>query len=198
MFGMCNSESTGAYANASHQNQPFLGDVAYCTSSVSDNHSASSGPPNYILNNSDLRATESNKFELQTGNSPSSQSPSAIVSDNGLQYANLDGSPYGSSYHHHHHSGYSQYSDLGHNEAGVPGIPSTFSAYLENQSSVQYAPASHYPALYHQPKLRTPHEYPSYPHVPKSTTSVPTYKWMQVKRNVPKPGKQYLKLLKFV
>ena len=170
------------------------------------------------------------KYEHQNS-SPSSvvpsHSPSGIVSDNGLQYANLDGSSaaavaaaavgYGppTSYHHHSHAaaaaslgGYSQYhSDHGGGGGAALGpdaglsLPAataaSFSAYLDNPNqAVPYASTGHasYPSLYHQPKIRKSphHDYPSYPHVPKAANSVPTYKWMQVKRNVPKPGKIFM------
>ena len=51
-----------------------------------------------------------------------------------------------------------------------------------------------YHGLYghHFSKLRGPHDlngaYSDYPSKPQQ--AVPTYKWMQVKRNVPKPGKR--------
>ena len=45
---------------------------------------------------------------------------------------------------------------------------------------------------HHFSKLRGPHDlngaYSDYPSKPQQ--AVPTYKWMQVKRNVPKPGKK--------
>lgn len=63
--------------------------------------------------------------------------------------------------------------------------PGSFNPYLEGMS---------YPGQYglyphHFSKLRGPHDlnYGDYPTKPQQ--AVPTYKWMQVKRNVPKPGK---------
>ena len=147
---------------------------------------------------------------------PGSATPAAIVSDNnGLQYANLDssvGGGYGgggagatptSAYQAHsslaaiHHvsgcgsgsGGYTQYSgDIPQAEPGLTTSPAApFSAYLDNPG--QYPTTGHHYSLYHQPKIRTAHDYSaSYPHVPKSSATIPTYKWMQVKRNVPKPG----------
>ena len=62
--------------------------------------------------------------------------------------------------------------------------PGSFNPYLEGMS---------YPGQYglyphHFSKLRGPHDlnYGDYPTKPQQ--AVPTYKWMQVKRNVPKPG----------
>ena len=64
--------------------------------------------------------------------------------------------------------------------------PGSFNPYLEGMS---------YPSQYglyphHFSKLRGPHDlnYGDYPTKPQQ--AVPTYKWMQVKRNVPKPGKK--------
>ena len=50
-------------------------------------------------------------------------------------------------------------------------------------------------------KLRSPHDLNAYGDYPaKPQQAVPTYKWMQVKRNVPKPGRKmekvYFKLCK--
>ena len=68
--------------------------------------------------------------------------------------------------------------------------PGSFNPYLEGMS---------YPGQYglyphHFSKLRGPHDlnYGDYPTKPQQ--AVPTYKWMQVKRNVPKPGKQQIEL----
>jgi hypothetical protein len=195
MFGMCNSEATGAYSG-SHSNHSFLSDASYCTgaSNVADNSQSSvdvTPAPSYNNLNSDGRTNDS-KYEPSQNNAPTSHSPSGIVSDNGLHYANLDGSTYPpSSYHHHAVSqvGYTHYSDPAHSDTPLTGIPSSsFSAYLDHPNSVQYS-SSPYPPLYHQSKIRAAHDYSTYPHVPKPSSAVPTYKWMQVKRNVPKPGK---------
>ena len=74
----------------------------------------------------------------------------------------------------------------GHHDSSI-SQPGSFNPYLEGMS---------YPGQYglyphHFSKLRGPHDlngaYGDYPSKPQQ--SVPTYKWMQVKRNVPKPGK---------
>ena len=80
-----------------------------------------------------------------------------------------------------------------------------FSAYLDNTQAQQYAAAAaaQYPGIYPhhmsaaaaslKSMRSSPHDFgSSYPHdfAPKpAAPAVPTYKWMQVKRNVPKPGK---------
>jgi hypothetical protein len=164
------------------------------------------------------------KYDPNNG-SGTSHSPTGIISDNGLQYANLDGSA-GPGYHpgagngpYHSHlaaaaaaasqlgqaagvqSPYSHYSDI-HSDGlagltqGGPGGPGSFSAYLDNSAMSPYA--SQYPGLYGHhaaiKSMRGGHDFspPSYPHEfsSKPSPSVPTYKWMQVKRNVPKPGKK--------
>ena len=82
-----------------------------------------------------------------------------------------------------------------------------FSAYLDNTQAQQYAAAAaaQYPGIYPhhmsaaaaslKSMRSSPHDFgSSYPHdfAPKpAAPAVPTYKWMQVKRNVPKPGKEY-------
>ena len=74
----------------------------------------------------------------------------------------------------------------GHHDSSI-SQPGSFNPYLEGMS---------YPGQYglyphHFSKLRGPHDlngaYGDYPSKPQQ--AVPTYKWMQVKRNVPKPGK---------
>ena len=74
----------------------------------------------------------------------------------------------------------------GHHSASTETNPGSFNPYLEGMS---------YPGQYglyphHFSKLRGPHDlnYGDYPTKPQQ--AVPTYKWMQVKRNVPKPGKR--------
>ena len=76
----------------------------------------------------------------------------------------------------------------GHHDSSI-SQPGSFNPYLEGMS---------YPGQYglyphHFSKLRGPHDlngaYGDYPSKPQQ--AVPTYKWMQVKRNVPKPGKRY-------
>ena len=72
--------------------------------------------------------------------------------------------------------------------------PGSFNPYLEGMS---------YPGQYglyphHFSKLRGPHDlnYGDYPTKPQQ--AVPTYKWMQVKRNVPKPGKLLLQQIELL
>ena len=74
----------------------------------------------------------------------------------------------------------------GHHDSSI-SQPGSFNPYLEGMS---------YPGQYglyphHFSKLRGPHDlngaYGDYPSKPQQ--AVPTYKWMQVKRNVPKPGR---------
>lgn len=168
-------------------------------------------------------AARETKYDPNNG-STTSHSPTGIISDNGLQYANLDGSA-GPVYHpgagngpYHSHlaaaaaaasqlgqatgvqSPYSHYSDI-HSDGlagltqGGAGGPGSFSAYLDNTGMSPYA--SQYPSIYGHhaaiKSMRGAHDFspPSYPHefTSKPSPSVPTYKWMQVKRNVPKPGK---------
>ena len=85
---------------------------------------------------------------------------------------------------------------MGHHSDSSLAQPGSFNPYLEASMSA----ASGYPGsvpgygLYghHFSKLRGPHDlngaYSDYPSKPQQ--AVPTYKWMQVKRNVPKPGKK--------
>ena len=85
---------------------------------------------------------------------------------------------------------------MGHHSDSSLAQPGSFNPYLEASMSA----ASGYPGsvpgygLYghHFSKLRGPHDlngaYSDYPSKPQQ--AVPTYKWMQVKRNVPKPGKR--------
>ena len=78
-----------------------------------------------------------------------------------------------------------------HGEGALSSQTSSFNPYLDGMS---------YPSQYglyphHFSKLRGPHDlagYGDYP--PKPQQAVPTYKWMQVKRNVPKPGKFFFLL----
>ncbi len=243
---MCNSESAGISYGAMHQSQaPFVPQQAsYCEGS-GDSGNSLEGSQHGLSNstNSERPFSLTNPIRLgASGNQqhvtkfePESHSPEdstgPIVSDNGLQYANLDGSspmgyPHHPAYnpHAHPHHGISHqaiaavtYGQYSANETIISGgteaiaasgdanpNASAFSAYLENSNvtaAQQYASAAvtthSYSSLYHQPKLRSSHEYS--PYVAKPASNVPTYKWMQVKRNVPKPGKilQHLHLLFF-
>ena len=77
---------------------------------------------------------------------------------------------------------------MGHHSDGSISQPGSFNPYLEGMSYPGQAYGL-YP--HHFGKLRGPHDlngaYGDYPSKPQQ--AVPTYKWMQVKRNVPKPGK---------
>ncbi len=173
-------------------------------------------------------AASSNNNRSNSVENPTGQhSPTGIISDNGLQYANLDGSgapvpgsggyPGGpGGYGHHPMAGY-HFSDI-HSDGSLAaaaaaaasggngaGNAQNFSAYLDNPVSA-YA-QSQYPSIYgqHHPHSlksisRGSHDFsPSYSSaadfaaaaaVSKPAPAVPTYKWMHVKRNVPKPGKK--------
>ena len=78
--------------------------------------------------------------------------------------------------------------EMGHHGDSSISQPGSFNPYLEGMSYPGQAYGL-YP--HHFSKLRGPHDlngaYGDYPTKPQQ--AVPTYKWMQVKRNVPKPGK---------
>ena len=166
----------------------------------------------------------SNSVEASPGGGGQNSPTTGIISDNGLQYANLDGSggpgaPPGSGYGyggHPHHMAY-HYSDIhgdGHlNSVAAAAAASgagqgTYSAsYLDNSAVAAAAAYSQFPSIYgqhhtHSLKSIRGHDFggSAYPGsaadafsaaaaVSKPSPAVPTYKWMQVKRNVPKPGK---------
>ena len=73
-----------------------------------------------------------------------------------------------------------------HGESGLTSQTGSFNPYLDGMSyGSQYGLYPH-----HFSKLRSPHDLSGYGDYPaKAQQAVPTYKWMQVKRNVPKPGK---------
>jgi len=75
----------------------------------------------------------------------------------------------------------------GHHETALSSqSPASFNPYLDSMSGYpgQYGIYPH-----HFSKLRGPHDLNAYGDYPsKPQQAVPTYKWMQVKRNVPKPG----------
>ena len=78
---------------------------------------------------------------------------------------------------------------MGHHDSSI-SQPGSFNPYLEGMSYPGQAYGL-YP--HHFSKLRGgPHDlngaYGDYPS--KQQPAVPTYKWMQVKRNVPKPGRK--------
>ena len=266
MFGMCNPEtgSVGSVYghHPHHQSQhysssPDLGSPGYCGSgsggiTTSSETSSTGNGAHYGLHaataaaaaaaaaatvaaseaNTSVNNNRSNSVEASGGQ----HSPTGIISDNGLQYANLDGSGGpggpggpggggggsnsggGSNYGYGHHpmaAGY-YHSDI-HGDGGLAatiaasgGQTGGFSsAYLDNPSvaAAAYAAQSQYPSIYgqhHPHSLKSirgsPHEFSpsSYPAdfaaaaaVSKPAPAVPTYKWMQVKRNVPKPGRFY-------
>ena len=176
------------------------------------------------VNNTSVNNNRSNSVEASGGQN----SPTGIISDNGLQYANLDGSGgpgpgggvgYPGGYGHHPMAaaaaGY-HYSDI-HGDGSLAvaaaaaasgGQAGGFSAYLDNSTAAAAAYAqSQYSGIYgqhHPHSLKSisrgagvhdfsPSSYPAdfaaAAAVSKPSPAVPTYKWMQVKRNVPKPGR---------
>jgi hypothetical protein len=76
-----------------------------------------------------------------------------------------------------------------HSDSSLGQSPAAFNPYLEGAMSYpgQYGLYPH-----HFSKLRPgPHDLNAYGDYPaKPQQAVPTYKWMQVKRNVPKPGRR--------
>ena len=86
---------------------------------------------------------------------------------------------------------------MGHHDSSL-SQPGSFNPYLESMS---YPGQAAYGLAYghHFSKLRGPHDlngaYGDYPSKPQQ--AVPTYKWMQVKRNVPKPGRTQLSFSSF-
>ncbi len=265
MFGMCNSEAGGVGGYPALHQGSFVPESSFCPSAEGSSSDTRSNAENTHVGNAghspegpfpgggsteqhSRLSAQTTKFEPSPVSLQSSPAVpgSGIVSDNGLQYANLDGSggggggmaaaaaaaaayggggqhhPVSAYQQHHHHSGlshhaavaaayghYSENSVVGHSTGGGGGGgggalgtsnsgPATgsassapeapFTAYLESSNSGPYVGS--YSSIYGQPKLRQS-EYPPY-HVPKTASNVPTYKWMQVKRNVPKPGKNVL------
>lgn len=77
---------------------------------------------------------------------------------------------------------------MGHHDSSI-SQPGSFNPYLEGMS---YPGGGYGLYPHHFSKLRGPHDlngaYADYPSKPQQ--AVPTYKWMQVKRNVPKPGRR--------
>ena len=207
-----NNGGSGHYGSSLHAAQAAAAAAAVAASA------ASVSEANTRVNNN-----RPGSNSVEDGSASGGQhSPTGIISDNGLQYANLDGSGGpggpggGGSYYGHHpamaSAGY-HYSDI-HGDGGLGaaiaasgGQTGGFSAYLDNPSAAAAAYAqSQYPSIYgqhHPHSLKSitrgsPHEFSpsSYPAdfaaaaaVSKPAPAVPTYKWMQVKRNVPKPGR---------
>jgi len=141
------------------------------------------------------------KYEPNPSHSPTGQ-PGLLSGEAGLQYANLDGSAdikgYPSGYPHHHGYSAAQHASLvqasyahhygemaHHGEGGLTSQTGSFNPYLDGMSyGSQYGLYPH-----HFSKLRSPHDLSGYGDYPaKAQQAVPTYKWMQVKRNVPKPA----------
>ena len=184
------------------------------------------------VNNATVNNNRSNSVEASGGQN----SPTGIISDNGLQYANLDGSGgpvpggggvgYPGGYHGHHQSmaaaaaGY-YHSDI-HGDGSslaaaqaAAGAQAFSSAYLDNSTAAAAAAyaQSQYPSIYgqHPHSLKSirgsagVHDFSPSPYqadfaaaaaISKpSQPAVPTYKWMQVKRNVPKPGRFFMSTL---
>ena len=207
-----NNGGSGHYGSSLHAAQAAAAAAAVAASA------ASVSEANTRVNNN-----RPGSNSVEDGSASGGQhSPTGIISDNGLQYASLDGSGGpggpggGGSYYGHHpamaSAGY-HYSDI-HGDGGLGaaiaasgGQTGGFSAYLDNPSAAAAAYAqSQYPSIYgqhHPHSLKSitrgsPHEFSpsSYPAdfaaaaaVSKPAPAVPTYKWMQVKRNVPKPGR---------
>lgn len=219
VFGICNPESGYGSSQSyptSEQLSAFYGSAssggAGSGGASSAGGGASSGaepssPSPYSGLHADRHHPPETKYEPNPSHSPSGQS-GIISSDNGLQYANLDGSGsdlkgYGSGYpsgHPHqasyqaHHASLVQasyaahhYGEMGHHGDSSISQPGSFNPYLEGMSYPGQAYGL-YP--HHFSKLRGPHDlngaYGDYPAKPQQ--AVPTYKWMQVKRNVPKPA----------
>lgn len=121
-----------------------------------------------------------------------------IITSNGLSYTNLD---YGNSYktehdyerlqyqpkHHcnelqpHNHE---EYHDYGHQSMAIPG---------DSLDTGQYHAEGHYTGIKEETLTHHLHyehglHRPQASSLQSTTAAVPTYKWMQVKRNVPKPA----------
>eukprot|EP00095_Tigriopus_kingsejongensis_P010948 maker-scaffold1203_size55750-snap-gene-0.10 protein:Tk10948 transcript:maker-scaffold1203_size55750-snap-gene-0.10-mRNA-1 annotation:"Hox1" len=172
--------------------------------------------PQQPANSDVMRSSPGTDTKYEQHVPTTSQSPSAIISDNGLQYANLDGAAaaaaaaagYGGPYHHLGPGGGGGY--YGGNNGGVDPTQlggdnglQQFSAYLDSSNPYATGQYSSSAALYqhhaaiksmrasaavaaaHDFNVSSPytHDFPTKPPAP----AVPTYKWMQVKRNVPKP-----------
>jgi hypothetical protein len=208
------SEATSTGNGGLHSQHPYGLHAAASVAAAAAAVSSSASTEATVNNN------RSHSVEVNSGGQ-TSHSPTGIISDNGLQYANLDGSaggpggyPGGGGGYGHHHMGGYHYSDI-HGDGGLSAAAAAaaaasggqgFSAYLDNSSAtaaaVQYA-QSQYPSIYGQhphslKSIRGSHDFnhSSYPAdfaaaaaAAKPSPAVPTYKWMQVKRNVPKPGK---------
>lgn len=209
VFGICNSEGYGS-GQAAYPSSEQLS--AFYGASGGGGSGGEPGSPYHSHSGSAIQpgggggetrqSPPETKYEPNPSHSPGSQA-AIISSDNGLQYANLDGSGYPahhnqpSSYHAHHASlvqaSYAahHYGEMGHHSDSAisQSTPTSFNhPYLDGMSY----PAQ-YPGLYphHFSKLRGPHDingaYGS-DYTSKPAQAVPTYKWMQVKRNVPKPA----------
>lgn len=218
------------FASSEQTNSDYAGDSATPPLNNTDHFSENNSSENNSESNSGVRGC--NKFE------PASPPPvGGIVSDNGLQYANLDGSsnpagypptsrpsPSSTIYNPIQNCGNSYQNPYDHHQDNSAAV--AFSAYLESSSpyaaaaaaaaatnipgpagSGTYGAHSHHGfySQVNQPKIggnacreymattvgantAAQSSYPSH-HVPKPASTVPTYKWMQVKRNVPKPSK---------
>jgi len=240
MFGnMCNPEAVSGVVyghHHHHQSQHYAssdvgGSPGYCGSSTpvtseagpTSNHpyglhaaAAAAAAAASVAASAASEVVNNNRSSSADGGGHSPTAP--IISDNGLQYANLDGSggpgyPGGGYGHHGGHMGGYHYSDI-HGDGGLSaaaaaaaaasGQGSGISAYFDNSAAAAYAAQSQYPSIYgqhhpaHSLKSRTiadfssssyPADFAAAAAVSKPSPAVPTYKWMQVKRNVPKPGK---------
>lgn len=107
-----------------------------------------------------------------------------ITSDNGLCYTNLDyanaGGGSGGGSHHHHHQYYA---------------PAASTASAEYYPEYAYHPQQHHhqpPPPPQPPEYHGLHQHNNHHQQQNSQqAAVPTYKWMQVKRNVPKPSGRF-------
>ena len=80
--------------------------------------------------------------------------------------------------------------EMGHHDSSL-SQPGSFNPYLEGMSYPGQTPYGLYG--HHFSKLRGGHDLNgAYDYPSKPQQAVPTYKWMQVKRNVPKPGRRII------
>ena len=230
--GVPNSEPSSGNGGHHYGLQAAQAAAAAAAAAASVSVSESSGGS---VNNATVNNNRSNSVEASGGQN----SPTGIISDNGLQYANLDGSGgpvpggggvgYPGGYHGHHQSmaaaaaGY-YHSDI-HGDGSslaaaqaAAGAQAFSSAYLDNSTAAAAAAyaQSQYPSIYgqHPHSLKSirgsagVHDFSPSPYqadfaaaaaISKpSQPAVPTYKWMQVKRNVPKPGRFFMSNLLYI
>jgi len=216
VFGICNPESGYGSSQSYPTSEQLSAFYGSASSGGAGSGGASSGgtgtssgaepssPSPYPGLHGDRHHPPETKYEPNPSHSPSGQS--GIISSEGQIYQNLDsgsdlkgygsgypsGHPHQASYQAHHASlvqaSYAHhYGEMGHHGDSSISQPGSFNPYLEGMSYPGQAYGL-YP--HHFSKLRGPHDlngaYGDYPTKPQQ--AVPTYKWMQVKRNVPKPA----------